>query len=112
MGVSWLILHTCSVCIRLLQNENEELRQRLLCVTNKLEAMERELESGQDYLEMELNQNREDLEKFKDKFRRYGNFQGGGRRGSWAERHTGGGGGGAGAHLACGLPFSRLLVEA
>lgn len=36
-----------------------------------MEAMERELESGQDYLEMELGQNREELEKFKDKFRRY-----------------------------------------
>lgn len=40
-------------------------------MTNKMEAMERELESGQDYLEMELGQNREELEKFKDKFRRY-----------------------------------------
>lgn len=57
---------------RLLQHENEELRRRLTYVTNKMEAMERELESGQDYLEMELGQNREELEKFKDKFRRYG----------------------------------------
>lgn len=56
---------------RLLQHENEELRRRLTYVTNKMEAMERELESGQDYLEMELGQNREELEKFKDKFRRY-----------------------------------------
>ncbi|KAM6356053.1 tight junction-associated protein 1 isoform 3-T4 [Podargus strigoides] len=38
-----------------------------------MEAMERELESGQDYLEMELGQNREELEKFKDKFRRLQN---------------------------------------
>lgn len=59
------------VCHRLLQHENEELRRRLTYVTNKMEAMERELESGQDYLEMELGQNREELEKFKDKFRRY-----------------------------------------
>lgn len=59
------------VCPRLLQHENEELRRRLTYVTNKMEAMERELESGQDYLEMELGQNREELEKFKDKFRRY-----------------------------------------
>lgn len=58
-------------CPRLLQHENEELRRRLTYVTNKMEAMERELESGQDYLEMELGQNREELEKFKDKFRRY-----------------------------------------
>ncbi|NXN27691.1 TJAP1 protein, partial [Nycticryphes semicollaris] len=54
-------------------HENEELRRRLTYVTNKMEAMERELESGQDYLEMELGQNREELEKFKDKFRRLQN---------------------------------------
>ncbi|XP_033000406.1 tight junction-associated protein 1 [Lacerta agilis] len=59
--------------MRLLQHENEELRRRLAYVTNKMEAMERELESGQDYLEMELGQNREELEKFKDKFRRLQN---------------------------------------
>ncbi|NXH96048.1 TJAP1 protein, partial [Pachycephala philippinensis] len=63
---------SCS-CLRLLQHENEELRRRLTYVTNKMEAMERELESGQDYLEMELGQNREELEKFKDKFRRLQN---------------------------------------
>lgn len=66
---------SCS-CPRLLQHENEELRRRLTYVTNKMEAMERELESGQDYLEMELGQNREELEKFKDKFRRYENERG------------------------------------
>ncbi|NXS75134.1 TJAP1 protein, partial [Pandion haliaetus] len=55
------------------RHENEELRRRLMYVTNKMEAMERELESGQDYLEMELGQNREELEKFKDKFRRLQN---------------------------------------
>ncbi|NWU45360.1 TJAP1 protein, partial [Hylia prasina] len=59
--------------MKLLQHENEELRRRLTYVTNKMEAMERELESGQDYLEMELGQNREELEKFKDKFRRLQN---------------------------------------
>ncbi|NXD12514.1 TJAP1 protein, partial [Nothocercus nigrocapillus] len=58
---------------RLLQHENEELRRRLTYVTGKMEAMERELESGQDYLEMELGQNREELEKFKDKFHRLQN---------------------------------------
>lgn len=62
--------------MKLLQHENEELRRRLTYVTNKMEAMERELESGQDYLEMELGQNREELEKFKDKFRRYENERG------------------------------------
>ncbi|NXT38348.1 TJAP1 protein, partial [Pelecanoides urinatrix] len=55
------------------RHENEELRRRLTYVTNKMEVMERELESGQDYLEMELGQNREELEKFKDKFRRLQN---------------------------------------
>ncbi|XP_042322060.1 LOW QUALITY PROTEIN: tight junction-associated protein 1 [Sceloporus undulatus] len=59
--------------MKLLQHENEELHRRLAYVTNKMEAMERELESGQDYLEMELGQNREELEKFKDKFRRLQN---------------------------------------
>ncbi|XP_025072520.1 tight junction-associated protein 1 isoform X1 [Alligator sinensis] len=59
--------------MKLLQHENEELRRRLAYVTSKMEAMERELESGQDYLEMELGQNREELEKFKDKFRRLQN---------------------------------------
>lgn len=58
-----------------MQRDNEELRRRLAYVTNKMEAMERELESGQDYLEMELGQNREELEKFKDKFRRYVTFR-------------------------------------
>lgn len=67
--------HTVALfCARLLQHENEELRRRLAYVTNKMEAMERELESGQDYLEVELGQNREELEKFKDKFRRHVNF--------------------------------------
>ncbi|XP_060100377.1 tight junction-associated protein 1 isoform X1 [Heteronotia binoei] len=59
--------------MKLLQHENEELRRRLAYVTNKMEAMEKELESGQEYLELELGQNREELEKFKDKFRRLQN---------------------------------------
>ncbi|XP_061480758.1 tight junction-associated protein 1 isoform X2 [Rhineura floridana] len=59
--------------MKFLQHENEELRRHLAYITNKMEAMERELESGQDYLEMELGQNREELEKFKDKFRRLQN---------------------------------------
>ncbi|NXD78401.1 TJAP1 protein, partial [Halcyon senegalensis] len=70
LSTQWYLV---PVCLRLLQHENEELRRRLTYVTNKMEAMERELESGQDYLEMELGQNREELEKFKDKFRRLQN---------------------------------------
>lgn len=58
---------------RLLQQENEELRRRLALATRRTEALERELEIGQDCLELELGQSREELDKFKDKFRRYGN---------------------------------------
>lgn len=57
---------------RLLQQENEELRRRLVSATRRTEALERELEIGQDCLELELGQSREELDKFKDKFRRYG----------------------------------------
>ena len=57
---------------RLLQQENEELRKRLALATRRTEALERELEIGQDCLELELGQSREELDKFKDKFRRYG----------------------------------------
>lgn len=58
---------------RLLQQENEELRRRLASATRRTEALERELEIGQDCLELELGQSREELDKFKDKFRRCGN---------------------------------------
>lgn len=57
---------------RLLQQENEELRRRLASATRRTEALERELEIGQDCLELELGQSREELDKFKDKFRRCG----------------------------------------
>lgn len=57
---------------RLLEQENEELRRRLASATRRTEALERELEIGQDSLELELGQSREELDKFKDKFRRYG----------------------------------------
>lgn len=57
---------------RLLQQENEELRKRLASATRRTEALERELEIGQDCLELELGQSREELDKFKDKFRRCG----------------------------------------
>lgn len=74
--------------LRLLQRDNEELRRHLAYVTNKMEAMERELESGQDYLEMELGQNREELEKFKDKFRRYVIFRTSGREEERREKQS------------------------
>ncbi|XP_004473147.1 tight junction-associated protein 1 isoform X2 [Dasypus novemcinctus] len=57
----------------LLQQENEELRRRLAQATRRTEALERELEIGQDCLELELGQSREELDKFKDKFRRLQN---------------------------------------
>lgn len=53
-----------------MQQENEELRRRLASATRRTEALERELEIGQDCLELELGQSREELDKFKDKFRR------------------------------------------
>ncbi|XP_003473894.1 tight junction-associated protein 1 isoform X1 [Cavia porcellus] len=59
--------------MKLLQQENEELRRRLVSATRRTEALERELEIGQDCLELELGQSREELDKFKDKFRRLQN---------------------------------------
>lgn len=59
--------------MKLLQQENEELRKRLASATRRTEALERELEIGQDCLELELGQSREELDKFKDKFRRLQN---------------------------------------
>nr|XP_045012565.1 tight junction-associated protein 1 isoform X1 [Jaculus jaculus]XP_045012566.1 tight junction-associated protein 1 isoform X1 [Jaculus jaculus]XP_045012567.1 tight junction-associated protein 1 isoform X1 [Jaculus jaculus]XP_045012568.1 tight junction-associated protein 1 isoform X1 [Jaculus jaculus]XP_045012569.1 tight junction-associated protein 1 isoform X1 [Jaculus jaculus]XP_045012570.1 tight junction-associated protein 1 isoform X1 [Jaculus jaculus]XP_045012571.1 tight junction-assoc len=59
--------------MKLLQQENEELRRRLALATRRTEALERELEIGQDCLELELGQSREELDKFKDKFRRLQN---------------------------------------
>ncbi|XP_071075713.1 tight junction-associated protein 1 isoform X2 [Desmodus rotundus] len=59
--------------MKLLQQENEELRKRLALATRRTEALERELEIGQDCLELELGQSREELDKFKDKFRRLQN---------------------------------------
>ncbi|XP_078503565.1 tight junction-associated protein 1 [Lissotriton helveticus] len=59
--------------IQLLQHQNEELRRRLAYTTSKMETLEREVDSGRHYLEMELSRNQEELEKFKDKFRRLQN---------------------------------------
>ncbi|XP_063300253.1 tight junction-associated protein 1 isoform X2 [Pelobates fuscus] len=59
--------------IQFLQHQNDELHRRLAFATTKMEALEHEVEAGRHYLEMELNRNREELEKFKDKFRRLQN---------------------------------------
>ncbi|CAH7216542.1 tight junction-associated protein 1 [Phodopus roborovskii] len=59
--------------MKLLQQENEELRRRLASATRRTEALERELEIGHECLEQELGQSREELDTFKDKFRRLQN---------------------------------------
>ncbi|XP_053314937.1 tight junction-associated protein 1 isoform X2 [Spea bombifrons] len=59
--------------IQFLQQQNDELRRRLAFAATKSEALEHEVEAGRHYLEMELSRNREELEKFKDKFRRLQN---------------------------------------
>uniref|UniRef100_A0A2K5K2N9 Tight junction-associated protein 1 domain-containing protein n=1 Tax=Colobus angolensis palliatus TaxID=336983 RepID=A0A2K5K2N9_COLAP len=63
--------------MKLLQQDNEELRQRLASATRCTEVLECELEIGQDCLELELeldlDQSQEELDKFKDKFCRLSN---------------------------------------
>ncbi|XP_041418275.1 uncharacterized protein LOC735235 isoform X3 [Xenopus laevis] len=59
--------------IQFLQHQNDELGRRLAYATTKMEAMEHEVDARGQYLEMELNRNREELEKLKDKFRRLQN---------------------------------------
>ncbi|RXM33002.1 Tight junction-associated protein 1 [Acipenser ruthenus] len=52
-----------------LQQQNEDLRQRLTCTTHKMEAMETEFESSRHYMEAEMGRTKDELEKMKDKFR-------------------------------------------
>ncbi|XP_069811567.1 tight junction-associated protein 1 [Dendropsophus ebraccatus] len=59
--------------IHFLQHQNDELRRRLAYATTKMEAMEHEVDASRHFLEVELNRNREELEKLKDKFRRLQN---------------------------------------
>ncbi|MEQ2257560.1 hypothetical protein ILYODFUR_035978, partial [Ilyodon furcidens] len=55
--------------IRILQQQNEDLRHRLSLSTHKMEAMEAEFEGSRHYMEAELSRTRDDLDKMRDKFR-------------------------------------------
>ncbi|KAF7644235.1 hypothetical protein LDENG_00225420 [Lucifuga dentata] len=59
--------------IRILQQQNEDLRRRLSLSTHKIEAMEAEFDGNRHYMEAELSQTRDDLDKMRDKFRRLQN---------------------------------------
>ncbi|MBN3297072.1 TJAP1 protein, partial [Amia calva] len=59
--------------IKILQQQNEDLRRRLTYTTHKMEAMESELESSRHFMQAELGRSKDDLEKMKDKFRRLQN---------------------------------------
>ncbi|XP_043916987.1 tight junction-associated protein 1 [Protopterus annectens] len=59
--------------IKLLQQENEELRQCLAHTTHRAELMESDFAATQHYMEVELGRNRDEFEKLKDKFRRLQN---------------------------------------
>uniref|UniRef100_A0A3Q3J8S1 Tight junction-associated protein 1 domain-containing protein n=1 Tax=Monopterus albus TaxID=43700 RepID=A0A3Q3J8S1_MONAL len=59
--------------IRILQQQNEELRRCLSLSNHKMEAMEAEFDGSRQYMETELSQTRDDLDKMRDKFRRLQN---------------------------------------
>ncbi|XP_034148442.1 tight junction-associated protein 1 isoform X5 [Esox lucius] len=59
--------------LRILQQQNEDLRQRLSHTTHKMEAMETEFETSRHYMQGEMGRTRDDLEKMRDKFRRLQN---------------------------------------
>ncbi|XP_026165058.1 tight junction-associated protein 1 isoform X2 [Mastacembelus armatus] len=59
--------------IRILQQQNEDLRHRLSLSTHKMEAMEAEFDGSRHYMEAELSRTRDDLDKMRDKFRRLQN---------------------------------------
>ncbi|KAF7199489.1 tight junction-associated protein 1-like [Nothobranchius furzeri] len=59
--------------IRILQQQNEDLRRRLSLSTHKMETMEVEFEGSRQYMEAELSRTRDDLDKMRDKFRRLQN---------------------------------------
>ncbi|XP_030012046.1 tight junction-associated protein 1 isoform X2 [Sphaeramia orbicularis] len=59
--------------IRILQQQNEELRRRVSLSTHKMEAMEAEFDGSRHYMEAELSRTRDDLDKMRDKFRRLQN---------------------------------------
>ncbi|XP_046885951.1 tight junction-associated protein 1 [Hypomesus transpacificus] len=59
--------------IKILQQQNEDLRRRLSHTTHKMEAMETEFETSRHYMQAEMGRTRDDLEKMRDKFRRLQN---------------------------------------
>ncbi|KAI4879898.1 hypothetical protein NFI96_016060 [Prochilodus magdalenae] len=59
--------------IKILQQQNEDLRRRLNQTTHKMEAMETEFETSRHYMQAEMGRTRDDLEKMRDKFRRLQN---------------------------------------
>ncbi|XP_028324315.1 tight junction-associated protein 1 [Gouania willdenowi] len=59
--------------IRMLQQQNEELRCRLSLSTHRIEALEAEFDGSRHYMEAELSRTRDDLDKMRDKFRRLQN---------------------------------------
>uniref|UniRef100_A0AAQ6IUQ5 Tight junction-associated protein 1 domain-containing protein n=1 Tax=Anabas testudineus TaxID=64144 RepID=A0AAQ6IUQ5_ANATE len=59
--------------IRILQQQNEDLRHRLSLSSHRMEAMEAEFDGNRRYMEAELSRTRDDLDKMRDKFRRLQN---------------------------------------
>ncbi|XP_017546148.1 tight junction-associated protein 1 isoform X1 [Pygocentrus nattereri] len=59
--------------IKILQQQNEDLRRRLTQTTHKMEAMETEFETSRHYMQADMGRTRDDLEKMRDKFRRLQN---------------------------------------
>ncbi|XP_028844640.1 tight junction-associated protein 1 isoform X2 [Denticeps clupeoides] len=59
--------------IKILQQQNEDLRRRLTHTTHKMEGVEAEFETSRHYMQAEMSRARDDLEKMRDKFRRLQN---------------------------------------
>ncbi|KAJ8359583.1 hypothetical protein SKAU_G00161080 [Synaphobranchus kaupii] len=59
--------------IKILQQQNEDLRRRLTHTTHKMEAMETEFQSSRHFMQAEMGRTKDDLEKMRDKFRRLQN---------------------------------------
>lgn len=56
---------------RILQQQNEDLQRRLSLSNHRMEAMEAEFDGSRHYMEAELSRTRDDLDKMRDKFRRW-----------------------------------------
>ncbi|KAJ8248492.1 hypothetical protein GJAV_G00242610 [Gymnothorax javanicus] len=59
--------------IKILQQQNEDLRRRLTHTTHKMEVMETEFQSSRHFMQAEIGRSKDDLEKMRDKFRRLQN---------------------------------------